>query len=152
MSAPGGAAPGAGERERVYVASKTKWAAMWRLLRENGAPIISTWIDEAEPGQTVSQAELWVRVHREIEACDRLVAFASPRDAAMTGALVEIGIALALGKPVVLVGNHRQWDKRCGFPAHPSVRRVHDFTKAFGGQARRPRRSGTALPLTPEAP
>jgi nucleoside 2-deoxyribosyltransferase len=121
-------------RGGVYVASKTECAPMWRLLREYGARINSTWIDEAEVGQTADASELWERVIREVSQCDRVVVYARHRDN-LTGALVEVGAALAFGKPVYLLGTCPQFHKRCSFTKHPLVRRAWDFVEAFGEHA-----------------
>src|SRR5271165_2948629 len=37
---------------RIYIASRTVHAEKWRRLREDGFPIVSTWIDEAGAGQS----------------------------------------------------------------------------------------------------
>jgi hypothetical protein len=41
-----------------YVASRTHRAPIWKKYREAGAPIISTWIDEAGENETASMYEL----------------------------------------------------------------------------------------------
>lgn len=88
----------------IYVASKCRHAHMWRSLRdEEQFPINSTWIDEAEKGQTQSYTELWMRIDREIKEADAFVLYVHPADDALKGAFVEVGIALALGKPVYAV-------------------------------------------------
>lgn len=83
----------------VYVASRVKHAEMWRRLREK-YPIISTWIDEAGENETEDLGELWHRIGKEIEACCAFVLHVESSDFPLKGALVEIGIALAMGKPV----------------------------------------------------
>lgn len=55
-----------GARRGLYVASRVKHAPMWQRERELGAPIISTWIDEAGEGETASMSELWERITREV--------------------------------------------------------------------------------------
>jgi len=90
----------------VYVASRASEPArpaMWRALREQGHPIISTWIDEAGAGETQSQGELWERIEREVTTAERLVLYAEPDDFPLKGAYVEVGMALAAGVPVYVV-------------------------------------------------
>jgi hypothetical protein len=88
-----------------YVASKTHHAHLWKDWRTKGALIISTWIDEAGPGQTHSLSELWERIIQEIHRSDRLVLYVNPHDAQpLKGALVEVGMALMLQHPVYVVG------------------------------------------------
>ena len=77
---------------------------MWRKMRDGaGAPIISTWIDEAGEGETASFAELWERIEREVKSSTRLVFFATEGDPPFKGAFVEVGMALAASVPVVAV-------------------------------------------------
>lgn len=95
-----------GKPERVYVASRAsvpERPAMWRNLRDSGYIIVSSWIDEAGAGETVSFADLWSRVVREITSATRLVLYAEAGDFPLKGALVEVGVALGTGVPVYVV-------------------------------------------------
>lgn len=89
----------------VYVASRAtvpERSAMWRKFRDAGIPITSTWIDEAGPGETENFEELWLRIFGEIRASRYLVLYAEPDDFPLKGALIEAGIAIGLGKPVIV--------------------------------------------------
>lgn len=89
-----------------YVASRAsvpERSASWRAFRDQGVPIVSTWIDEAGDGETADFSELWDRINREIASCIGLVLYAEETDFPLKGALVEVGIALALNKPVAVV-------------------------------------------------
>lgn len=94
---------------RVYVASKAvhgdRWVKLRQSLREKetDVEIVSTWIDEAGEGQTADYGELSQRCFREISAADALWLFCLP-DEILKGALVEVGMALALGKKVIYTG------------------------------------------------
>jgi hypothetical protein len=88
----------------IYTASKTKHAEKWRGLRAAGHRIISTWIDEAEPGQTADYSELADRCRAEIAGADYVLLYCEP-DEILKGAIIEAGMALALGKPVRCVGD-----------------------------------------------
>ena len=89
---------------RVYVASRVRHAPWWRYYRDEcGWDIISTWIDEAGEGQTADMSELWARITDEVRRCDGLLLFAEAADFPLKGALVEAGMAIALGKPVAVV-------------------------------------------------
>lgn len=91
-------------RKGIYVASRVKHAERWQCLRDYvGVPIISTWIDEAHEGETDDMSELWQRIKTEIAHAERLVLYASLADFPLKGALVEAGMALAVGVPVVCV-------------------------------------------------
>ncbi len=87
----------------IYVASKTVHAPRWLELRSAGAPIISTWIDEAGSGATSDWADLWTRCVREAATASALIAYSEPGEQ-LKGGLVEIGAALAAGVPVFWVG------------------------------------------------
>ncbi len=87
----------------IYIASKAKHGARWRTLRASGVPIISSWIDESEPGQTVSFPLLWVRNIREAASARVLIAYNEPGESPK-GSLVEVGAALGAGNPVLWVG------------------------------------------------
>lgn len=89
----------------IYIASKTRHAHLWRALRDAGAPIISTWIDEAGEGESADLNDLWRRCITESCACDTLIVYREPQDV-LKGAWVEIGAALAVGKPIHAVGLH----------------------------------------------
>lgn len=92
------------ERARIYVASKTRHAPMWQRMRDLcGYRIISTWIDEAGVGDTQDWPDLWVRCIREASQADILMVYAETGDI-LKGAWVEVGAALASGKPVIGVG------------------------------------------------
>lgn len=89
----------------IYVSSRLKHAEMWKEMRSDGIPIISTWIDQAQQGEVGNFAELWVRIEREIRSASCLVFYARNEDFPYKGALVEVGMALAVGTPVFLVLN-----------------------------------------------
>lgn len=93
---------------RIYVASKAKHGPLWRRLRSGGLPIISTWIDESEPGQTYNWQNLWYRCVEEASTCTILLLYQESPDEKLKGALVETGCALGRGIPVITVGVHGQ--------------------------------------------
>jgi hypothetical protein len=91
----------------VYVASKSKYGANWREWRDAwadlGLTVTSTWIDESSEGESADLADLWKRCIAEASAADFLIAWYTPGDE-WKGAYVEIGAALASGKPVYVIG------------------------------------------------
>lgn len=113
----------------VYVASRAsipERAAMWRALRADGWPIVSTWIDEDGPGQTDDMGELWGRIAEEVTSAAGLVLYVQPEDFPLKGALVEVGMAIAAGVPVVVVAPGVEIDLRSYRPigswvGHPAV-------------------------------
>ena len=127
------------ERGSVYVASRAsvpERAAMWRRLRDEGWDIVSTWIDEAGDGETEDFSELWTRIYCEIGLAEKLVLYAEQSDFPLKGALVEVGIALGLGRPVVAclpgVSLHSRTLRPVGsWLAHPGVTRVDEILEAM---------------------
>jgi hypothetical protein len=90
--------------KRIYIASKTKHADKWIELRNRGVNIISSWIDEAGPGQTKNMADLCNRCINESIECDAMIVYSEEGDY-LKGAFIEMGVALGVpGKPIVLVG------------------------------------------------
>jgi hypothetical protein len=100
----------------IYIASRTRHAERWRRLRASGVNILSTWIDEAEPGQSASLRDLAVRCVAEAAAADTTILYAEPGDV-LKGALIEAGAALGAGRPVVAVGCSECWSS--ALTAHP---------------------------------
>jgi hypothetical protein len=88
----------------IYIASKTKHAHRWRFLRDSaGYPIISTWIDEAEPGESKDLNDLWYRCIKEASTADTLIIYREP-DEILKGGWIELGAALASGRRVYAIG------------------------------------------------
>ena len=87
----------------IYTASKTRHAPMWQQYRSDGYPVISTWIDEAGPGETQDHNDLWQRCIRESQMCEAMVVYREPDDV-LKGAWLEMGVALGAGVPVFAVG------------------------------------------------
>lgn len=116
----------------VYVASRAsipERAAMWRAYRRAGARIISSWIDQDGPGETLDFSQLWVDIQTEITACQRLVLFAEPGDFPLKGALVEVGMAIIARKPIWVLGSGIVLEGRTDRPfgswiRHPLVEHI----------------------------
>ena len=87
--------------ENCYVASKTKYVELWKDLRDEGLPIISTWIDEAGQEETKCQKESFAKFSTEIQDCSLFILFAMDEDI-MKGSYIELGIAMSHNKPVII--------------------------------------------------
>ena len=119
-------AAAAGPRgQGIYIASRAEHGAEWRALREEGSPIISTWIDECGAGETSDWPHLWDRCVREASSCAALVIVRKP-DETLKGALVEAGAALSHGVPVYAVGLEGH-----SFLKHPLVTPCEDLGAAL---------------------
>lgn len=97
----------------VYVASKSEHGPAWQDLRavwregagfDRPVEVISTWIDESGAGMSSDLGDLWRRCIAEASSADLLIAWYQPGET-WKGAYIEIGAALANGKPVYVCGN-----------------------------------------------
>ena len=126
-------------RSGVYVASRASIPArgqMWRDLRASGVQVNATWIDEDGPGETADFAELWPRIQREVQSSAGLICYLEPDDFPVKGVLIEIGMALASGIPVVIVAPNVQLDGRAFRPIgswikHPLASFADTVTEAL---------------------
>lgn len=124
-------------RPKVYVASRAshpELPALWRQLRAEGADIVSTWIDvQGEEGRDLAQ--LWTDIEEQVRACDRLVLYVRAQDFPLKGAFIEVGLAMGMGKPVLVVLQDVEVDPASLRPVgswlrHPGVAQVHDLRSA----------------------
>jgi hypothetical protein len=90
----------------IYTASKTRHAAMWRDLREQGYRIIATWIDYADGSAVTDWQRLWLSCVSEAAAANIMLVYVE-RDDELRGAYVEMGVAIANQRRVMLVNPHR---------------------------------------------
>jgi hypothetical protein len=128
---------------RFYVASRPsilERPAMWRALRASGHNIVSTWIDEPRVEGVFDFRELWHRIEAEIRSADELVLYLQPTDFPLKGALVEVGMALAMGKPVTVVApdvpiNPHDFSPLGSWAAHPNVRLCDCLTTALANRS-----------------
>lgn len=109
----------------IYIASKSGHGHLWRQMRAQGVPIISTWIDEAEAGATSDWPGLWTRCVSEAANCTALIVYRQ-RGEELKGAWVEVGAALAAGRPVYGVGIGDFSVRH-----HPSIRLVDTLDEAI---------------------
>src|SRR5882757_10378261 len=101
---------------RVYFASKTVHAPKWRSIDLN-SPVLKVtgrWIKQVilDNGDILEKshdrhfsARCWIEDQQDIQCADYLVLYAEDGDH-LRGGLVEAGIALEHGVPVILIGNH----------------------------------------------
>ena len=112
-------------RPRIYVASKSKHAPMWRQLRADGLNIISTWIDFDGEGVIDDWPSFWAGCTDEAVLADLVLAYHEPGDT-WKGALVEIGAALGHATEVIVVGHPEgSWTE------HPDVSLVETMDAAL---------------------
>ncbi len=102
-------------------------------------PIIASWIDEAGAGNTEDFGVLWERIRQDVSAATHVVVFACTADFTLKGALVEVGMAIAAGKPIRLVlARDVALEPRSCRPIgswinHPLVKRFESIEAALAG-------------------
>lgn len=111
---------------KIYVASKTCHAKMWKDYRYKGLPIISSWIDEAGEGESSNLSDLWVRIDNEIAHATDMLLYANSQDFPLKGALVEAGMAIAHKIPIHVVLDKVEVETRSKRPIgswvlHPNI-------------------------------
>ena len=135
-----------GIQPSFYVASRASnldRPRMWARVRaEHGYHFTSTWVDIALAGTVPDLADLWTDIAAEIAACDCLVLYVAPEDFPLKGALVEVGMALALSKAVRVVAEGVDLDpvdcKPLGsWARHPLVAFASTVDEALAGFCRR---------------
>lgn len=107
---------------KIYIASKTRHADKWRKLRAKGVDVISTWIYDTDQYEAVERADLAQRCIAEATACEAMLVYYEVGEH-FKGGFIEIGVALAAGKPIYAVGeclpetsvfrSHPLW-RQCG--------------------------------------
>jgi len=129
-------------KPKIYMASKLKHFAKWRVLKENRSDFIftSTWFYEAHiEAETEAQGfgssaiskekcELvWIINDHDVKICDFLIVYSEECDR-LKGALIEAGLAIAYGKRVIVVGQNTDYGT---WQFHPSVTRVDTIEEAL---------------------
>jgi hypothetical protein len=106
---------------RLYTASKMTHAAMWRQLRlvYTNIHFTARWpYLETEIPSTPEHAKIfWQDDLLDVSVADAVLCYAEEGEH-LRGALVEAGIALGLGKKVIVVGDHPDYGT---WQYHPKV-------------------------------
>lgn len=107
---------------KVYVASKLwhwkKWLE-WEDANVHDVKIISRWVNVMRHHETEEEIvryttpdyahKGWQMNIEDVKDADLLVVYAENED--LRGALIEVGIALASGVPIILVGNSASYSE-----------------------------------------
>jgi hypothetical protein len=119
---------------KIYVATKLHHAAKFRELRPTweakGLTIVSRWLDmehvETNNSDVITRddyAIFWRVDEADVKASDVVLVYSQYKTDELRGALVEAGMGIAFGKPIVLVGDNPAYGS---WQYHPSV--VHATT------------------------
>lgn len=117
---------------RVYTASKLKHAAMWRGICA-GTPHVqfhARWLKHSAigtPDTAEHAADFWMQDEQDVKHADAVLVFAGTGEH-LRGALVEAGMAIAYGVPVIVIG---QSDDYGTWQHHPGVTKAMDMDDAM---------------------
>lgn len=116
---------------KVYIASKMCHAERWRNAYEENPHfhIVSRW-PFLEPFIAPTEAnarKFWQDDVADIQAADAVIVYAEEGEK-LRGALVEAGIAIGLGKLVIVIGEHPDFGT---WSHHPQVKRAPNFHAAL---------------------
>lgn len=116
---------------RVYTTSKLSRAATWRRLAETWqcAHFHARWLKYdliGTPDTAEHAAKFWLEDQEDVACADVVLVWAEEGEY-LRGALVEAGMALAAGVPVVVVGEHPDYGT---WQHHPNVVRATDIDDA----------------------
>jgi hypothetical protein len=117
---------------RVYTASKISTAALWRELDRSWPHVHfhARWLKHNFKGTTDRQEyarAFWREDEIDVQCADTLIVYAKEGEH-LQGALVEVGMAIAFGVPVIAVGDHPDYST---WQFHPLVTRVADLKAAY---------------------
>ena len=117
---------------RIYPASKLKHGAMWRELNENSPGIFlhARWLKHNRihtPDTKDNAAKFWLEDAQDIRNADAVFVYAE-KDDHLRGALVEAGVAIATGVPVIVIGDHSDYGT---WQYHPLVVKALSIEKAI---------------------
>lgn len=118
--------------KRVYLASKLEHEPLlhdFRVSLRADVIVVSRWLDMTSFEKKGTPADFvwcWLVDENDVRKCDILVVFGKTEDQ-LRGALVEVGMAIALGKLVIAVGDCKSYGS---WQYHPQVIRVDNFSQA----------------------
>ena len=116
---------------KVYTASKLAQAPLWKRLIVEWWEIDFTarWVVQhvgTTPDHPCFARIFWEHDHADVASADVVLLYAEANEH-LRGGLVEAGIAIALDKKVIVVGEHPDYGT---WQYHPNVHRVPDLEHA----------------------
>jgi hypothetical protein len=126
---------------RVYIASCVRHAELWRAIHTTpDIHFVSRWpfLEPFIDPDPANSRKIWLDDMADVRGCHALIVYAVEGDH-LRGALVEAGAALALGRMVIVVGEHPDYGS---WQYHPNVTHVATLENALDavrGRALSPR-------------
>ena|SRR5438309_255045 len=118
---------------KVYIASKIMYAERFRRLRTewnaHRVEIYSRWLDQAVHENSATPDDFhifWLTDEQDVKESDAVIVYGETGDT-LRGALVEAGIAIGAGIPVIIVGDSPSF---ASWQYHPKVVRADSLEHA----------------------
>lgn len=92
---------------KFYTAGKIWHAPKFRHLRDTvGLPVQARWIDLESDSDIVQnrKGDLWQMCYEDVRDSDFVLLYSEDQSEEQRGALVEVGMAYGMGKPVYAIG------------------------------------------------
>lgn len=92
---------------KIYTAGKIWHAPKFQFLRDTlGLKVNARWIDYTDDCDIVKNRKdlLWQHCYEDVRDCDLVLLYSEDAAEEQRGALVEVGMAYGMGKPVYAVG------------------------------------------------
>lgn len=112
------------QRPVVYTASRMLHASLWLAQRQANFDIefSARWIDQTKSFDDAAfsdevKRQGWIQDEEDIRRAEYLVCYGQPKET-LRGALVEAGMAMALGKKILCVGGSHSFGTWC---KHPTI-------------------------------
>jgi hypothetical protein len=117
---------------RVYTASKISTAPEWRDIHATHPHVHfhARWLKhnlKGTPDRADFASKFWLEDERDVHDCEALIVWAREGEH-LRGALVEVGMAIAFGKPVIVVGTHADYST---WQHHPQCQLARDLAHAL---------------------
>lgn len=115
---------------RVYTASKLHHRQRWVSLRSQwpGVTFTARWpdLEKDRPSSDDEARSNWLKDEEDVRKADVVMVYAEDGEH-LRGALIEAGMAIALGKTVLVVGDHPDFGT---WQHHPRVMHAADLDHA----------------------
>jgi len=117
-------------RLRVYTASKISQAPRWLALAREWPEVefVARWphLIGHTPDEGVFMKAFWQQDHEDVAKAHVVLTYGEPGEH-LRGALVEAGMGIALGKTIIVVGDHPDYGT---WQEHPLVFKCKDLSEA----------------------
>lgn len=117
-------------RYKVYTASKTSRAPEWRVLKDAWPEVEFTarwpWYVDRIPQDPQYARIFWVHDLEDVAKSDAVLVIGSDGEK-LKGPLIEAGAAIAMGKQVIVIGTHPDYNT---WQYHPQVHRASTLDEA----------------------